>query len=85
MRSILQRYLAALLAFAGGLVRDLARYLVRDRKTTSAGVIAALAWLASHYNFVISEQMQEWIVMIALLVIAKLAKDSATGRKENSR
>lgn len=76
MFSILQRYFAALLVIAGGLVADVAGLLVRDRKTTSAGVIAALAWLASHYDFVISEQAQEWIVMIALLVIAKLAKDS---------
>ncbi len=76
MDSIIKRYIAALLVFAGDCARDLACLLARDRRTTSAGVIALLAWLASHYNIVISEEAQEWIVMIALVAIAKLAKDS---------
>lgn len=78
MASILQRYFAALMVFVADIVSEVATHLSRDRRTTSAAVIAALAWLASRYNFVLSESMQEWIVMIALLVIAKLAKDSTT-------
>lgn len=80
MRSTLKRIALSLIYFLAELVGDLARWLQKDSKTTAAGVVSLLAWLASHYNFVIPAGAQSWIVMLALVVISKLAKDSHTER-----
>lgn len=80
MRETLLKRLAqignCLLNVAALVVRELARLLLRDRKTTAGGVTFALAYLAARHGVVVPEAAQPYVIAFAFIVLGALAKDS---------
>lgn len=76
MQGTLRQVVLSIYTFAAGVAVDFARWLMLNPRTTAVGVAGAVAFLASHFNIVLGETAREWIVMLTLLAIAKLAADS---------
>ena len=83
MQGKLRQVALSIYFFAAGVAVEFARWLMRSPRTTAAGIAGAVAYLASHLGLDLGETAKDWIVILTLLAIAKLAADShsATDRK----
>lgn len=76
MRETLKQVILSIYFFAAGVAVDLARWLMRNPRTTAAGIGGALAYLAARFGLDLGPTASEWIIVAALVAVAKLAGDS---------
>jgi hypothetical protein len=76
VRATIKQVTLSIYFFAAGVAADFARWLMRDPRTTAVGVAGALAYVAARFDLVLGETASEWIVVLTLIAIAKLARDS---------
>ena len=75
MRAFLQQQIIAFVLFAQAVIEDFAAWLMRDPRTTGAGLLAGVAYLGARYNIILPAGSENLIVVLALIILGKLAKD----------